>query len=72
MSEETNIYKAEERKQNFGQIENSFVRLVNEANNQEVARFDLGEDYSVETQILCSSSATRSTPLAQIPLWACH
>jgi len=46
------IHDAESRKQNFGQIENAFVRLVNEENNQEVARFDLGEDYSTETAMI--------------------
>ena len=43
------IDKSEERKQNFGQVSNAYVRLVNEENNQEVARFDLAEDYSTET-----------------------
>lgn len=46
------IHDAENRKQNFGQISNSFVRIVNEENNQEVAKYDLGEDYSVETSMI--------------------
>ncbi len=46
------IHDADARKQSFGQVSNSFVRLVNEENNQEVARFDLGEDYSTETAML--------------------
>lgn len=46
------IHKAEERKQNFGQIANSFVRIVNEDNNKEIAKYDLGEDYSVETSMI--------------------
>jgi tellurium resistance protein TerD len=41
-----NIYDCQARKQDFTQIENAFVRLVNTANNQELARFNLsGQDY---------------------------
>ncbi len=41
-----NIYDCQGRKQDFSQIENAFVRLVNTANNQELARFNLsGKDY---------------------------
>jgi tellurium resistance protein TerD len=41
-----NIYECQSRKQDFNQIENAFVRLVNTANNQELARFNLsGKDY---------------------------
>lgn len=43
------IHDAEARRQNFGQVSNAFVRLVNRDNNQEVVRFDLSEDYSTET-----------------------
>ncbi|MBC7475467.1 MAG: TerD family protein [Candidatus Sericytochromatia bacterium] len=46
------IHEAEKRKQNFGQVANSFVRLVNADSNQEIAKFDLGEDYSTETAML--------------------
>jgi len=46
------IHDAENRKQSFGQIENAFVRLVNQDNNQEVARYDLSEDYSTETAMV--------------------
>lgn len=48
------IHKPEERKQNFGQLSNSFVRLVNEETHQEIARYDLGEDYSTETAMVMS------------------
>ncbi|MBD2138180.1 TerD family protein [Anabaena sp. FACHB-1237] len=42
-----NIYDCLARKQNFGQIENAFVRLVNMANNQELARYNLsGTEYN--------------------------
>jgi tellurium resistance protein TerD len=46
------INDAEERKQNFGQVSNAFIRIVNEANGQELMRFDLGEDFSVETAVI--------------------
>ncbi|MFB5763004.1 TerD family protein [Paenibacillus medicaginis] len=45
------IHEARERNQNFGQVANSYVRVVNEANNEELIRYDLGEDFSVETAI---------------------
>ena len=43
------IYDAEGRRQNFGQVNNSFIRLYNEQNNQELLRYDLEEDFSIET-----------------------
>lgn len=43
------IYDAEERKQNFGQVSNAFVRIVDEEKNEELMRYDLGEDFSIET-----------------------
>ena len=46
------IYEADERKQNFGQVENAFIRVVNTANNEELIRYDLGEDFSVETAVV--------------------
>ena len=46
------IYEAEERKQNFGQVENAFIRVVNAANNEELIRYDLGEDFSIETAVV--------------------
>ena len=46
------IDQAEERKQNFGQVENSFIRVVDEANNKELIRYDLGEDFSIETAVV--------------------
>lgn len=46
------IHDAEARRQNFGQIANAFVRLVNEDTNNEVLRFDLGEDFSIETAVV--------------------
>jgi len=46
------IHDAELRQQNFGQVSNAFVRLVDDANNQELLRFDLGEDFSIETAVV--------------------
>lgn len=46
------IYDAETRKQNFGQVSRAYVRVINEANQQEVARYDLSEDGSVETAMV--------------------
>jgi tellurium resistance protein TerD len=50
-----NIYDCQARKQDFSQIENAFVRLVNTANNQELARFNLsGKEYQGMTGMILS------------------
>lgn len=46
------IYDAANRKQNFGQIENAYVRVLNAETQQELIRYDLGEDFSVETALV--------------------
>lgn len=46
------IYEAEARSQNFGQVSRSYVRIVNDSNNEELIRFDLGEDFSIETGVV--------------------
>ncbi len=46
------IHDATARSQNFGQVSNAFVRIVNEETNEELIRYDLGEDFSVETAIV--------------------
>ncbi len=46
------IYEAKERNQSFGQITNAFVRIVNEADGTELARFDLSEDASTNTAMI--------------------
>ncbi|NLK37464.1 MAG: TerD family protein [Epulopiscium sp.] len=43
------IYEAEARHQNFGQVNNAFVRIYNESTGEELLRYDLGEDFSIET-----------------------
>ncbi len=46
------IYEAEERKQNFGQVSNAYIHIVDEVNHTELLRFDLGEDFSIETAVV--------------------
>ena len=46
------IHEADTRNQNFGQVSNAFMRVVNADNNSEVARYDLSEDASVETAMI--------------------
>lgn len=46
------IHDGEERHQNFGQVSNSFIRIVNEETNEELIRYDLSEDYSIETAVV--------------------
>lgn len=46
------IHEAEMRKQNFGQVSHAYVRVVNKDSNNEVARFDLSEDASIETAMV--------------------
>jgi len=46
------IYDADNRKQNFGAVRNAFIRVVNQADNSEIARYDLTEDASVETAMV--------------------
>jgi tellurium resistance protein TerD len=46
------IYDAENRQQSFGQVRNAFIRVVNQANDQEIARYDLSEDASTETAMI--------------------
>ena len=54
------IHEAEERQQNFGQVQNAFVRVVNAENKEEVARYDLTEDFSVETALISNYGRTVS------------
>lgn len=46
------IHDAESRKQNFGQVSDAFIRIVNLESDGEIARFDLSEDYSTETVMI--------------------
>ena len=46
------IHMADERAQTFGQVSNAFIRVVNQADGQELARYDLSEDASTETAMV--------------------
>lgn len=43
------IYDSDVRGQNFGQVSNAYIRIVDESTGQELIRYDLGEDFSIET-----------------------
>ncbi len=45
------IHEAQSRKQNFGQVRNSYIRIVDDASKQEMAKYELGEDFSIETGV---------------------
>ena len=45
------IHKAVERRQNFGQVRNSYIRIYNAVTNTDIARYDLDEDFSIETAV---------------------
>lgn len=46
------IYDPDTRRQNFGQVSNSFIRIMDEASGTELIRYDLGEDFSIETAVV--------------------
>lgn len=46
------IYDAEKRKQNFGQVSNAYIRIVDTTSGNELLRYDLGEDFSIEASIV--------------------
>ncbi|MDH6084842.1 TerD family protein [Umezakia ovalisporum] len=46
------IHEAEKRNQNFGQVQNAYVRIVNEQTQEEAVRYELTEDYSIETALI--------------------
>lgn len=45
------IHEAIARKQNFGQVHNSYIRIYNAVTNEDIARYDLDEDFSIETAV---------------------
>ncbi len=45
------IHEADSRRQNFGQVRNSFVRVIDAATNTEVMKYELEEDFSIETAV---------------------
>lgn len=46
------IHEAKKRRQNFGQVSNAFIRIVDEASGKKILRYDLGEDFSTETAVV--------------------
>ncbi|GHV52661.1 hypothetical protein FACS1894216_09200 [Synergistales bacterium] len=46
------IDQAEERNQNFGQVDHAYIRVVNDGDGTELLRYDLGEDYSTEKSVV--------------------
>lgn len=46
------IYESDVRRQNFGQVDNSYIRIVDNDTGKELIRYDLGEDFSIETAIV--------------------
>lgn len=46
------IHDADQRKQNFGQVSKAYVRIVNKDSDQEITRYDLSEDASIETAMI--------------------
>ena len=46
------IYEYDVRRQNFGQVSNAFIRIVDDSTGTELIRYDLGEDFSVETALV--------------------
>jgi len=45
------IHEALQRRQNYGQVRNSYIRIVDDSNGQEIAKYELGEDFSIETAV---------------------
>lgn len=45
------IHDANNRKQNFGQVRDSYIRIVDTTTGNEVAKYELGEDFSIETAV---------------------
>lgn len=45
------IHDAEARRQNFGQVRNSFVRIFDASSNEVILKYELEEDFSIETAV---------------------
>jgi tellurium resistance protein TerD len=54
------IHEAESRRQNFGQVQNAYIRLVDKAKGTEIIRYDLSEDFSVETSVVVAELYRRN------------
>ena len=47
-----NIYKSEERNQHFGMVKNAYIRIINEESKEELAKFNLSDDFSGKTALI--------------------
>ena len=47
-----NIYKCDDRKQDFGMVKNAYIRIINESTKEELAKFNLTDDYAGRTALL--------------------
>jgi len=45
------IHEAVARRQNYGQVRDSYIRIVDNTSGQEIAKYELGEDFSIETGV---------------------
>jgi tellurium resistance protein TerD len=45
------IHEAAEKRQNFGQVQNSYIRICNSDSGEEICKYELSEDFSIETAI---------------------
>jgi len=45
------IHEAISRKQNYGQVRDSYIRIVDDSTGKEIAKYELGEDFSIETAV---------------------
>jgi tellurium resistance protein TerD len=45
------IHEAQPRRQNFGQVRDSYIRIIDDLTGSEVCKYELGEDFSIETAI---------------------
>lgn len=45
------IHEATARKQNYGQVRDSYIRIVDDSTGKEIAKYELGEDFSIETAV---------------------
>lgn len=45
------IYESAARRQNYGQVKDSYIRIVDDSTGLEIAKYELGEDFSIETAV---------------------
>lgn len=55
-----NIHEGQARNQNFGMVSNAFIRLVDKSKDEEIIRYDLSEDFSIETSLIVAELYLRN------------